>query len=139
VPIVAGTTYVASYHTNVGRYAFSGDYFAAAGVDSPPLFALQNGVAGGNGVYLYGPGGFPSQTFRSANYWVDVVFEPAPAAASLTAALVKVDKRPRKLSRIKYPRSAWRAADDDAEGWSWIKPGTRGVLNGGKIISPDGQ
>jgi hypothetical protein len=139
VPVTPGTTYVASYHTNVGRYAASLDYFAAAGVDSPPLYALANGAAGANGVFLYGAGGFPTQTFRSANYWVDVVFQPAPPPTGAAAVLAKVDKRPRKLSRIKYPRSAWRAADDDAEGYSWIKPGTRGVLNGGRIISPGGQ
>lgn len=137
VPVVAGTTYVASYHTNVGRYAASLDYFAATGVDSPPLYALRNGVSGGNGVYLYGSGGFPTQTYRSANYWVDVVFQPAPAGPAM--ALARIDKRPRKLSRIKYPRTAWRAAEDDAEGYTWIKPGTRGVLNGGKVISPEGQ
>ena len=96
------------------------------------------GAARDYDLLLYGAGGFPTQTFRTANYWVDVVFQPAPQAP-LTAALAKSNVRPRKLSRIKYPRSAWRAADDDAEGWSWIKPGTRGVLNGGKIISPEGQ
>ncbi len=74
VAVTANTVYVASYHTETGNYAADNSYFAAGGVDRPPLHALQDGVSGGNGVYLYGPGGFPSNTFGSTNYWVDVVF-----------------------------------------------------------------
>jgi hypothetical protein len=73
VPISANTTYIASYHTTVGRYSADVDYFASRGVDTPPLHALSNG-AGGNGVYRYGSSGFPNQTYRASNYWVDVVF-----------------------------------------------------------------
>jgi hypothetical protein len=78
VAITAGTTYVASYHTDVGRYAANTNYFASSGVDNPPLRALANGVDGGNGVYLYGASGFPTTSFRSSNYWVDVVFVTTP-------------------------------------------------------------
>ncbi|HVN85475.1 MAG TPA: DUF4082 domain-containing protein, partial [Candidatus Binatia bacterium] len=74
VAITANTAYVASYHTNTGHYAGDADYFATAGVDNPPLHALRNGVSGGDGVYAYGGSAFPTNTFRSANYWVDVVF-----------------------------------------------------------------
>jgi len=75
VAVTAGTTYVASYHTNVGQYAATSPFFASAGVDSAPLHALQSDVDGPNGVYLYGASGFPSQTYNNANYWVDVVFK----------------------------------------------------------------
>ena len=72
--IEADTTYVASYHTTSGHYA-TGTSFASAGVDNPPLHALQDGVDGPNGVYQYGPGGtYPITTFGSSNYLVDVVF-----------------------------------------------------------------
>jgi hypothetical protein len=75
VNITANTTYVASYHTNVGRYAADNNFFATAGVDNVPLHALSNGVAAGNGVYRYGANPiFPNSTFQSTNYWVDVVF-----------------------------------------------------------------
>jgi Domain of unknown function (DUF4082)/Bacterial Ig-like domain/Bacterial Ig domain len=74
VAITANTTYVASYHTTAGNYAFDGAYFASSGVSNPPLRALANGEEGGNGVYVYGASAFPSQTFNSSNYWVDVVF-----------------------------------------------------------------
>ena len=51
------------------------EHFAAAGVDAPPLHALADGVAGGNGVFIEsGTSAFPTQSFLSSNYWVDVVF-----------------------------------------------------------------
>ena len=50
--------------------------FAAAGVDTPPLHALSNGVTGGNGAYLYGASAFPTETYNATNYWVDVAFVP---------------------------------------------------------------
>ena len=75
VSITAGTVYVASYFAPVGHYAGDGGYFAAAGVDNGLLHALRDGVSGGDGVYRYGTAsGFPSSTFNSTNYWVDVVF-----------------------------------------------------------------
>ena len=40
VAISANTTYVASYHADSGYFAFDGGFFAAAGVDAPPLHAL---------------------------------------------------------------------------------------------------
>ncbi|WP_139416724.1 N,N-dimethylformamidase beta subunit family domain-containing protein [Agromyces laixinhei] len=77
VTIEPGATYVASYHTTTGRYA-TGSSFANAGVDHPPLHALQEGVDGSNGVYMYGPGGiFPANSWNSANYLVDVLFSSA--------------------------------------------------------------
>ncbi len=79
VAIDADTTYVASYHAPQGNYAAINDYFASGGFDSPPLHAIANGDPDGpNGVYRYGAGGvFPTDTFASSNYLVDVVFENA--------------------------------------------------------------
>ena len=75
VTVTANTAYVASYHTNVGRYSDDPNYFSSKGVDTPPLHALAAGVSGANGVYAYGPAGtFPNQDWFSSNYWVDVVF-----------------------------------------------------------------
>ena len=76
VPVTAGTTYVASYHTTAGHYSFSGNVFGA-GYDNGPLHALADGVSGGNGVFAYGEVGFPTQSFNAANYWVDVTFLPS--------------------------------------------------------------
>jgi hypothetical protein len=75
VAITAGTTYVASYFAPAGHYSYSGGFFTTAGVDSPPLHALVNGTDGSNGIYAMGAtSAFPTTTFNSANYWVDVVF-----------------------------------------------------------------
>ena len=82
VAITANTVYVASYHAGNGHYSADINYFATAGVDSPPLHALANGVSGGNGVYAYGSTStFPTQTWNTTNYWVDVVFSATPPAA----------------------------------------------------------
>ncbi len=74
VAITANTTYVASYHTNVGQYSVNSGYFATSS-DNPPLHALSNGTSGGNGVYKYSSATpvFPNSTYNSTNYWVDVV------------------------------------------------------------------
>jgi hypothetical protein len=69
VAVTAGTTYVASYHTNTGHYAQTSNGLASA-VTNGPLTALASG-----GVYAYGSGNaFPSLTFNASNYWVDVVY-----------------------------------------------------------------
>jgi hypothetical protein len=74
VEIAANTTYVASYHTNVGRYSVNPSYFAGTILSNGPLRALADGEEGGNGVYRYGASAFPSDTFESTNYWVDVIY-----------------------------------------------------------------
>jgi len=73
VGIAAGTTYIASYHTEVG-FIDTQFAFGNSGVDNGPLHLLQSGVDGPNSVFKYGPGGvFPTDTYRDSNYWVDVV------------------------------------------------------------------
>jgi uncharacterized protein DUF4082/Big-like domain-containing protein/PASTA domain-containing protein/G8 domain-containing protein len=75
VAITANTVYVVSYHASVGRYAYTHNTFATAGVDNGPLHALEAGVSGGNGVYRYGTSVvFPTSSYNSSNYWADVVF-----------------------------------------------------------------
>jgi hypothetical protein len=53
-----------------------------------PLHALSNAAGAGNGVYQYGPStAFPSNTFSSSNYWVDVVFTtPTPTRTPTSVA-----------------------------------------------------
>jgi Domain of unknown function (DUF4082)/Abnormal spindle-like microcephaly-assoc'd, ASPM-SPD-2-Hydin len=75
VPISANTIYIASYFAPAGHYSADSNYFAKAGVDRAPLHALANGVSGPNGVYLYSSsGGFPSSSYLSTNYWLDVEY-----------------------------------------------------------------
>ncbi len=93
VAVDPGKLYVASYHAPRGHYSVDYAAFAGKGVDRPPLHAPADGVAGPNGVHAYGPPGtFPTQGYRSANYWVDVVFRPARTPAS---ELVAMDVSPR--------------------------------------------
>ncbi|UPJ60690.1 DUF4082 domain-containing protein [Bradyrhizobium sp. 192] len=69
VSVTAGTTYVASFHSN-GRYAYTPSYFTTARTNGP-----LTAPASSNGVYTYGTGNLiPTSTFNAANYWVDVVF-----------------------------------------------------------------
>jgi hypothetical protein len=88
VAVTANTVYVASYHVNGGHYSADVNYFATKGVDNAPLHALANGVSGANGVYAYGSSSaFPTETWNTCNYWVDVVFTSA-APLGLTSIAV---------------------------------------------------
>ncbi len=83
VPVTAGTTYVASYHTDTGHYADTPSGLGSA-VTNGPLTALAKG-----GVYVYGSGNaFPSNSYDASNYWVDVVYSFAPGSTppTVTAA-----------------------------------------------------
>ncbi len=109
VSISANTTYVASYLAPRGRYSATDNAFASQGITNGPLTALASGVDGENGVYLYGSGGFPTQSYQSTNYFVDVLFSPTPdtgapsAPGSLAAA-------PSTAGAIQL---TWTAATDD--------------------------
>jgi hypothetical protein len=77
VPIVAGQTYIASYYASQGQYTVSENFFTQNTIRSGPLYILSNREEGGNGVYIYGAGGgFPTETYKASNYWVDVIFTP---------------------------------------------------------------
>ena len=76
VAIASGVTYVASYFAPQGDYSVSSGYFANSGTTSGPLQALSNAVAGGNGLFSYGSDSFPTSSYGSSNYWVDVAFTP---------------------------------------------------------------
>lgn len=73
VPIAARGTYIASYHTDVGHYSADAGFFDTP-LDRAPLHAPADGTGGqGNGVYHVGASGFPDNSYRSINYWVDPV------------------------------------------------------------------
>jgi hypothetical protein len=86
VEIAANTSYVASVHST-GTYAETVNGLASAVVNGP-LRALADGEDGPNGVYAYGTGAvFPTASWSSTNYWVDVLFEPASAVAPAADSL----------------------------------------------------
>lgn len=83
--ISANTTYVVSYFAPAGGYASNSTYFTQ-GVDNAPLRALADGEDGGNGVFTYSSSSsFPTQTFHSTNYWVDLVFSTTPNVPPVAA------------------------------------------------------
>ena len=76
VAISAGATYVASYHSTSGRFAMTVGGFAS------PLASGVLRVPTSGGVFAYGSGGFPTQSYASSNYWLDVVLNTTPPAVT---------------------------------------------------------
>ncbi|WP_406832193.1 DUF4082 domain-containing protein [Pedococcus sp. KACC 23699] len=119
VAVTAGTVYVASYFAPNGHYAADGGYFSASGVDNAPLHALRDGVSGGNAVYTYGSvSSFPSSTYGSTNYWVDVVF--STGAATVPGA----------------PSAVTATAGDASASVSWAVPSNGGSAITGYTVTP---
>ena len=79
MPVTAGTTYVAAYFAPNGHYARNLNYFTTAysngAPPSPPHHQRR--------VPLRHAGNFPTSSYRSSNYWVDIVFT-AQATADAT-------------------------------------------------------
>ncbi len=75
VDITENTTYIASYFSPVGFFAYTAAGLLST-ISSPPLRTLVNGESGPNGVYNYGSSAFPTQG-NGANYWADVIFARA--------------------------------------------------------------
>ena len=114
VAISAGTTYIASYHTN-GFYSGDGNYFATA-VANAPLTFPASGASGGNGVYAYGGAGpFPSNSYNATNYYVDVVYSSTtttlPPVCNNVGGFVATTSTPLTISgvdaRRRLLRSEW--------------------------------
>ncbi len=75
VYIQPNTTYIVSYYSPSGYFAYSDFFFASSAFTNGPLTALQDGTDGANGLAGLGSG-FPTLTFQSRNYWVDPLFIP---------------------------------------------------------------
>ncbi|WP_311922351.1 N,N-dimethylformamidase beta subunit family domain-containing protein [Microbispora sp. H10836] len=68
--------YVVSYHTP-GYYSVTRPYFTTQ-YSNGLITAPANGDGGGNGLYTYNSASsFPTSTYQTSNYFVDVVFAPA--------------------------------------------------------------
>ncbi|MBN8789073.1 MAG: DUF4082 domain-containing protein [Terrimonas sp.] len=81
VYITANTTYVASYYSPSGYFAYTSGGLTNA-VSNSSLTALSAGTDGPNGVFKYG-GGFPNDPLSSnANYWADVLFSEVTSSGS---------------------------------------------------------
>ena len=77
VAISAGTTYIVTYFSPTGWFAYSENYFLNNAVNHGSLHAPAAGGSGsnlnGNGVWFSGGSSFPN-TSAYNNYWVDPVF-----------------------------------------------------------------
>jgi hypothetical protein len=130
--IASNTVYVASYHANNGHYSADTNYFLSKGVNSPPLHALTNGVSGGNGVYVYGTkSAFPTLTWISANYWVDLAFQPA--AAPLPASMAVAPSNPTNAIGTS-PQFTAQATEAGAP--AQAASGARGITNAATSATP---
>ena len=152
VDIQPNITYIASYHTASGRYA-TGTSFASAGVDSPPLHALREGVDGSNGVYRYGAGGLaPTSSYASSNYLVDVLFTPvvpidetAPIVTATTPQANAIDVNPASnisatFSEAMDPASIASTTVELRDPAGVIVPATVGYdITGGAVLNPTAE
>ena len=73
VHIRAGMPYVVSYYAPHGQYASTHRFFRPPMRSGGVLYAPLDGAGGGNGIFHYGSQQFPTDSYESTNYWVDVV------------------------------------------------------------------
>jgi Domain of unknown function (DUF4082)/Bacterial Ig domain/Cadherin-like domain len=127
VAITAGTTYVASYHTN-GDYSADPNLFATAQT-SGPLTALADPTSGGNGVFAYGSTSvFPNNSFNSTSYGVDVVFSASPSqppVANNDSGFIATGN-----TTLSLPASTLLANDTDPNGLPLSITGVSSPTNG---------
>jgi hypothetical protein len=129
VPVVANTTYVVSYLAPVAHYSADATFFASAGVDAPPLHALQNGVDGNDGVFSYGSvSTFPINSFNAANYWVDVIY--AATATHTIAGTISGPGAVNTTVQLQGPPNA--STTTDAQG----RFNFNGVADGSYTLTP---
>ncbi|KQV70342.1 DUF4082 domain-containing protein [Rhizobium sp. Root1220] len=128
VSVSAGVTYVASYHSN-GFYAATPNYFTSSHSNGA-LTAPSSSTSGGNGVYAYGTSSlFPTASYNSTNYWVDVLYQPAtqnavPVAANDTGLLSLAN------TQLAIHSSTLLANDTDADGDAVTITGVGNAVNG---------
>lgn len=126
ISITAGTTYIASFHSN-GHYADTPNYFTTSHANGPLTASASN-----NGVYTYGTGNlFPTSTFSATNYWVDVLFSNSsgganqPPIANNDSGFDATQNVPLSISG-----SALLANDTDPDGDALTITGVSGGVNG---------
>ncbi|ODT82135.1 MAG: Mo-co oxidoreductase dimerization domain protein [Pelagibacterium sp. SCN 64-44] len=134
IPITAGTTYVASYHSN-GNYASSANYFVTDRVNG-----VLTAPAAGNGVFTYGSGNlFPTGTYNGANYWVDVVMASTAAGPANQAPIAANDSgySTGQGMPLQIAAAALLLNDTDPDGDPLSISGVSGASNG--AVSFDAQ
>jgi hypothetical protein len=85
-PIYADSIYVASVNSN-NRFIYSRNGLQSVVTNGP-----ISSIAGGNGVFLYLPGSFPTESYRNSNYFRDITFN------AFTVNVASVNIRPATLT-----------------------------------------
>ncbi|MGC4050554.1 MAG: DUF4082 domain-containing protein [Paludibaculum sp.] len=121
ISIVAGRTYTASYHAQVGHNASDRNYFATK-YDNSPLHAPASA-----GVYATGTTRtFPTRTSASSNYWVDVVLRTAQGTTDTTVPSTPtgLSATPESSAKVNL---AWTASTDNVgvAGYKVFRQGTQ--------------
>ncbi|GGJ20028.1 DUF4082 domain-containing protein [Neoroseomonas lacus] len=126
VNLVTGQTYIASYHTDSGYYSVTPGFFNASYSQG-----VITATGGSNGVYAYGSGGFPTQTYNASNYWVDVVFSSGNASPTAVgeSGLIVQGNTPLVISL-----ASLLANDSDPNGDALAITGISGVAGGTAVF-----
>ena len=134
VSISANTTYIVSYWCPNGHYSADDNYFASSSVTNGPLTAPKNTSSAPNGIYHYGSQSFPTSTYESSNYWVDVLFVEGSASSQVvTAKSTSAGAGTNSRAAAGQPASASLSCSPRA-----VQPGQtfRCELNGGNAADP---
>jgi len=131
VTITANQTYTVSYHTNVGHYSNTQGYFAST-ISSGPLKAAPDA-----GVFAYSAASaFPTSSYDSSNFWVDVMFVPSsgvadtPPVAVADSGLVDVANAPLVIAA-----SQLLANDSDPDGDTLTIASVSGATHGTVVLN----
>lgn len=131
VQVTAGTSYVVSYYAPQGHYAHTGGFFS-----NPWTSGALTAPSGANGRYLYAAGGgFPTSSWGSANYFVDVLFTPDPPVVTITS-------RTPASGAADVPRTAKPSVTFSAPiapGWSMSVKAGATTIAGSAQLSADGR
>ena len=136
VSITANKVYRASYHTTIGHYSATSNYFSTTGADNGPLHALVNTSSTPDGPYCYGSRScFPTGNYLSSNYWVDVVFTPASGGSTGSGSLsVSTTSLPNGTVSVSYSQTL--AATGGTSPYTWSV--SSGSLPVGLTLSSNG-
>jgi hypothetical protein len=149
VAITAGVTYVASYFSPSGDYAATKPYFTQ-NITNGPLIGLQDGLDGPNGLYRYSATNiFPTSSFQSSNYWVDVVF--STGSGSGTSPTVTTQPLSQTLcagvnasftsaaTGSPAPTVQWQVSTNGGSAWTDISGATSSALSFAATVADNGK
>lgn len=131
IALQANTTYIVSYGTT-DNYAYTSAWFATAHASSDGVLSA---ITGSNGVFAVGPGGFPTLTYNSTNYWVDVTFQQslvvnaAPTVAAIAAPATNEDAAAVQVDLLAG------ASDPDGDAISVVTPVSVASSNASRTVS----